>query len=254
MAGSLEIRLFNLIRELHQEIVDMKPEGGFSNPKDLELMMELIKKSAVLETLEKAMRIYNPYFKDELKQESKKDFSKNPRFDPYWMLKKIDRDNSFEQDYINIWSKVENAHCLEELMVNQEFSFNSNTDIKSMEINNFIIINNFQDLLNEYRYIHNENNDYNKLIPTIHEEIRKVLLRSRNIKSFTLSEYVDKNAIEINISEVKDLFLYYGEAPFKIDLGFDDLVGKGLVIIFNNNTQIRFRLSDVILKADNENT
>ncbi len=122
MAGSLEIRLFNLIRELHQEIADMKPEGGFSSPRDLELVTEVNKKSAVFDKLQEAMRIYNPDFKYEPKQESK-----------------------------------------------------------------------------------------------------------------------------------KDLFLYYGEAPFKIDLGFDDLVDKGLVIIFNNNTQIRFRLSDVVLKADNEN-
>ena len=252
MAGSLEIRLFNLIRELHQEIVDMEPEGGFSSPRDLELVTEVNKKSAVFNKLQEAMRIYNPDFKYEPKQEGQKDFSKNPRFDPEWM-KKIDSGNNYEQDYINIWNKIENAQCPEELMVNQEFSFNSNTDIESMEINNFIIINNFRDLLNEYKYIHNKNNDYYKLIPNIYEEIRKIYMRSRNIKSFTLSEHVDKNAIEINISEVKNLFLYYGEVPFKIDLGFDELVGKGLVIIFNVGTQIRFRLSDVVLKADNEN-
>lgn len=29
MAGSLEIRLFNFIRDLHREILDMKSEGGY---------------------------------------------------------------------------------------------------------------------------------------------------------------------------------------------------------------------------------
>lgn len=75
MAGSLEIRLFNFIKELHQEIVDMKPEGGFSSPRDLELVNEVNKKSAVFDKLQEAMQIYNPDFEYEPKQESKNDFN-----------------------------------------------------------------------------------------------------------------------------------------------------------------------------------
>ena len=75
MAGSLEIRLFNFIKELHQEIVNMKPEGGFSSPRDLELVNEVNKKSAVFDKLQEAMQIYNPDFEYEPKQESKNDFN-----------------------------------------------------------------------------------------------------------------------------------------------------------------------------------
>ena len=131
MAGSLEIRLFNFIKELHQEIVNMKPEGGFSSPRDLELVNEVNKKSAVFDKLQEAMQIYNPGFEYEPKQEGKKDFSKNPRFDTDWKEKQIAYSKEdISQDYINVWTKIENAQCPEELMVNQEFSFSSNTDIK----------------------------------------------------------------------------------------------------------------------------
>lgn len=131
MAGSLEIRLFNFIRELHREIVDMKPEGGFSSPRDYELVTEVNKKSAVFDKLQEAMRIYNPDFEYEPKQEGQKDFSKNPRFDTDWKEKQIAYSKEdISQDYINVWGKINNAQCPEELMVSHEFSFNSNTNIK----------------------------------------------------------------------------------------------------------------------------
>ena len=131
MAGSLEIRLFNFIKELHQEIVEMKPEGGFSSPRDLELVNEVNKKSAVFDKLQEAMKIYNPGFEYEPKQEGQKDFSKNPRFDPDWEEKQIaySKEN-ISQDYINVWDKIKNAQRPEELMVSHEFIFNSNTKIK----------------------------------------------------------------------------------------------------------------------------
>ena len=69
MAGSLEIRLFNFIKELHKEIVDMKPEGGFSSPRDYELVTEVNKKAAILDKLQEAMRVYNPDFEYEPKEE-----------------------------------------------------------------------------------------------------------------------------------------------------------------------------------------
>ncbi len=160
MAGSLEIRLFNFIKELHQEIVNMKPEGGFSSPRDYELVTEVNKKSAIFDKLQEAMRIYNPGFEYEQKQEgqkdfnlateiaeiiktkavdmvketfkeSSKDFSKNPRFDTDWKEKQIAYSKEdISQDYINVWGKIKNVQCPEELMVAHEFSFNSNTNIK----------------------------------------------------------------------------------------------------------------------------
>lgn len=123
-----------------------------------------------------------------------------------------------------------------------------------LKMHNFISINDFKDLLKEYKYKHNSNKDCSKLLPSIYKEVIKTHRHSRNIRSFTLSEHVDKDAIEISVFEVRDLFLHYGEVPFKIDLGFDDLVNKGLLITFNVGSTIRFKLSNVVLKVNDENS
>ena len=42
----LETKLYRLINELYHEIKGMTPEGGFSSPRDLELVREVNKKAA----------------------------------------------------------------------------------------------------------------------------------------------------------------------------------------------------------------
>lgn len=58
----IEIELHNLIKELYQEIKDMKPADGFSSPRDLDLVNEVNIKNTVLDKLQDAMRVLNPLY------------------------------------------------------------------------------------------------------------------------------------------------------------------------------------------------
>ncbi len=59
---TLEVMLYNMIRDLRDDILAMRPECGFSSPTDIPLVTELNKKVAILEHLQKAMRVINPQF------------------------------------------------------------------------------------------------------------------------------------------------------------------------------------------------
>lgn len=119
-----------------------------------------------------------------------------------------------------------------------------------LKMHNFISVNDFKDLLKEYKYKHNSNKDHSKIIPCIYRELIRTHRCTRNIRSFTLSEHVDEDAIEVSVFEVRDLFLHYGEVPFKVDLGFNDLVFKGLIITLNDGVQINFILTNIIILSD----
>ena len=56
-------KLYQLIKELYQEISDMTPADGFSSPRDIELVTEVNIKGAILDKLHEAMKIINPDFK-----------------------------------------------------------------------------------------------------------------------------------------------------------------------------------------------
>ena len=58
----METKLYQLIKELHQEIIDMHPEDGLSSPRDLALVTEINIKSAMLDHMQDAMRVLNPAF------------------------------------------------------------------------------------------------------------------------------------------------------------------------------------------------
>ena len=58
----METKLFDLIKDLFEEIKSMKPTDGFSSPRDIELLKEVNMKSAVLDNLQDAMRVINPDF------------------------------------------------------------------------------------------------------------------------------------------------------------------------------------------------
>jgi hypothetical protein len=58
----METKLYILIKELFEEIKAMTPEDGFSSPRDLHLVKEVNQKEAILENLQKAMRVINPDF------------------------------------------------------------------------------------------------------------------------------------------------------------------------------------------------
>ncbi len=139
----------------------------------------------------------------------------------------------------------------QDIIVDNELNVDTHTSLmKTLNFDNFVLINNFQDLLKEYKYKHNSNKDCSKSLPSIYKEVIKTHRRNRNIRSFTLSEHVDKDASEVSVFEVRDLFLHYGEVPFKIDLGFNDLLYKGLVITFNDGVQIKFILTNIIILSD----
>ncbi len=57
-----EQKLYQFIKELHQEIIDMTPNDGLSSPRDIALVTNINKKSAILNKLQEAMRIINPKF------------------------------------------------------------------------------------------------------------------------------------------------------------------------------------------------
>ena len=58
----IEIRLYDIIKELYEEIREMTPEDGFSSPRDLELVKQVNIKSAILDNLQDGMRVINPDF------------------------------------------------------------------------------------------------------------------------------------------------------------------------------------------------
>lgn len=55
-----EPQLHQTIKTLFEEIKDMKPEGGFSSPRDLELVKEVNEKTDFMDKLQEAMRVINP--------------------------------------------------------------------------------------------------------------------------------------------------------------------------------------------------
>jgi hypothetical protein len=127
MVGSLEIRLFNFIKELHKEIVDMKPEGGFSSPRDYELVTEVNKKAAILDKLQEAMRVYNPDFEYEPKEERQNVLDKKFTHSGEWMKKKYE-DYDFNQDYLNVWKVPSNVTDIKTIMIPYEFNFKDNVN------------------------------------------------------------------------------------------------------------------------------
>lgn len=58
----IEIELYHFIKDLFQEIKDMHPVGGLSSPRDIELTKEINKKAAIMDNVQKAMRVINPGF------------------------------------------------------------------------------------------------------------------------------------------------------------------------------------------------
>lgn len=58
----IEIKLYNFIKELYEEIKEMKPEDGFSSPRDIELVKLVNKKAAIMDNMQDAMRVINPGF------------------------------------------------------------------------------------------------------------------------------------------------------------------------------------------------
>lgn len=48
----LEIKLNNIISELYEEIKAMYPKDGLNSPRDLKLVSEINKKSAILDKLQ----------------------------------------------------------------------------------------------------------------------------------------------------------------------------------------------------------
>lgn len=58
----LERKLYVFIKELHKEIIDMKPSDGFQSPRDIDLVCKVNKKSAILDHMQKAMNVINSDF------------------------------------------------------------------------------------------------------------------------------------------------------------------------------------------------
>lgn len=157
-------------------------------------------------------------------------------------------------DYTNkkvyfFYKEKKKFNLYQDIIVNNEL--NTSTALEHLIMTrNFVLINDFKDLLKEYKYKHVTNKDHSKIIPCIYRELIRTHRCTRNIRSFTLSEHVDEDAIEVSVFEVRDLFLHYGEVPFKVDLGFNDLVFKGLIIILNDGVQINFILTNIIILSD----
>jgi len=57
---SIEIKLHELIKELFKEIKGMYPEDGLSSPRDIELTKEINRKTAMMDNMQRAMRVINP--------------------------------------------------------------------------------------------------------------------------------------------------------------------------------------------------
>lgn len=60
--AELEPHLLLLITQLNNDIKTMRPAAGFSSPRDIPLVTLLNKKSAILDHLQKAMRVINQDF------------------------------------------------------------------------------------------------------------------------------------------------------------------------------------------------
>lgn len=58
----IEIELYHFIKDLFQEIKDMRPVGGLSSPRDIKLVKEINKKAAIMDHVQNAMRVINPGF------------------------------------------------------------------------------------------------------------------------------------------------------------------------------------------------
>lgn len=195
MGASLEIKLFNLIKETYKEIVDMRPEDGFSSPRDYELVTEVNKKSAILDKLQEAIRIINPDFNYEPSTKSYIDFSLNPRFDKDWKqkseksrfkddgmrMKKKFENYDFNQDYLNTWRERSNV-----------------TDIKTILI--------------PYVFNFRESDDKCKLIPSILKEIARRNLSDKKLFLFNIVEsdvVIDREYGNIPYEELRHMFIYH---------------------------------------------
>ena len=55
-----EIKLHSLIKELFQELKDMRPEDGLHSPRDIALSHEINKHAAIMDHVQDAMRVINP--------------------------------------------------------------------------------------------------------------------------------------------------------------------------------------------------
>lgn len=60
--SEIEPRLHSLIEYTYNNIVAMTPPDGFSSPRDLALVTEVNKQSAILHKLQEAMRVINPNY------------------------------------------------------------------------------------------------------------------------------------------------------------------------------------------------
>ncbi len=58
-----ETQLNNMIKDLFQEIKSMRPEDGFTSPRDLKLVNDINKKKAFMDKLQAAMRLFNQDYK-----------------------------------------------------------------------------------------------------------------------------------------------------------------------------------------------
>jgi len=58
----IESRLNSIINALCAEIVLIHPSNGLSSPRDIKLVAEINKKTAILNHLQDAMRVINPGF------------------------------------------------------------------------------------------------------------------------------------------------------------------------------------------------
>ena len=55
-----EIKLHTLIKELYQELKDMRPKDGLNSPRDIELSYKMNKHAAIMDHVQDAMRVINP--------------------------------------------------------------------------------------------------------------------------------------------------------------------------------------------------
>lgn len=55
----LETKLHNFIKDLFEEIKAMHPTDGLRSPRDIELVREINKKTAIMDHMQNAMRVIN---------------------------------------------------------------------------------------------------------------------------------------------------------------------------------------------------
>lgn len=219
--GSLEIRIFNFIKDLYQEMVDMRPEDGFSSPRDIELVKELNKKKAVFDKLQEAMKVYNPYFEYEPELETKKDLSINPRFGSSWKEKQMDYSNYDPTvEYVNVWSET----------------------IK--------LCDDVKDLLKAYQFNYKDGVDTDLLQPTIMKGLIETKVDIRQLYLFTLIEkecMCGSSYSTITYEEVKSLFKYHGNLDIEPIRQY--LINYGLMILTKSRipekVKFIFRITDI---------